>query len=387
MPSVSIGVKSAALLGSAFGQSLLNRVWTGGSPVPVRADDVTPGWLEKALGLPTGSLISVSVASQDSGTAGRALLDVQGKPGVDVPSRVFLKLTPLDLLQSVQMTFMDLGAREVLFYNALAESVPIRVPRCYSAQIDTRRGRNIMAFEDLGPTALFRDVRSAVTQAEAEAVVDGLADLHAAYWESPRFNTDLKPITFRTETVNTLGNTLRRRLMTKLPEPVRASIPDDVFEQSRIWFERADEITDFMARQPRTVTHGDPHLGNLFFEGATPGWLDWQMVMAVPGMRDVSYFCTMSVAPDMLRSIEKDLVRRYVDRLGSLGVETDFDQQWTLYRAMVAAPYGSAIAAASVNGRSQVMEIAMEGLARCVAGVQAHDSFRLLGALLDGQAG
>ena len=41
----------------------------------------------------------------------------------------------------------------------------------------------------------------------------------------------------------------------------------------------------------QTVMHGDPHVGNTFYErDGRPGFLDWQTTMIGPSTHDVVYF-------------------------------------------------------------------------------------------------
>ena len=88
-------------------------------------------------------------------------------------------------------------------------------------------------------------------------------------------------------------------------------VPPDMQQQCRILFENSAGVDAMWASQPQTVLHGDPHLGNLFFEGDEPGFLDWQVSMAGAGIRDVAYFATASVDSELLRTIERGLVERY----------------------------------------------------------------------------
>ena len=104
-----------------------------------------------------------------------------------LPDHPFVKYTPPVFSQRVLMNVMDLGTREVLFYDAVASDVPVRVPRSHAVQHDPRRGRNVMVLEDLAPTARFRDLTEPISAEEAFAAGDTLADLHAAFWDSGRF--------------------------------------------------------------------------------------------------------------------------------------------------------------------------------------------------------
>ncbi|MFT5204372.1 MAG: hypothetical protein ACI9C1_003780, partial [Candidatus Aldehydirespiratoraceae bacterium] len=215
----------------------MERFAPGGSSVPLESSGVTPRWLADVLGLPSSAISSVSVVSEDSGTAARARIAVESEPDVDVPSHLFLKLTPTNYLQRMMMQVFDLGANEVFFYQALGNHVPVRLPRCHAAMIDTRRGRNVIILEDLADTALFRDIRDPATATQAEAVIDAMADQHAAFWGTDRFATDLRSMTGRSAAANFLGDIIRKRFLGNMKGQAADIVPDAVKRQGRIFFE------------------------------------------------------------------------------------------------------------------------------------------------------
>ena len=338
------------------------------------------------MGLPAGAIGRVSVVDEHSGTAARARLAVESRADAEVPETLFVKLPPANFQQQLLSNLMDLGEREVAFYRLVGPDVPIRVPRCYGTAVDQRRGRNVILLEDLD-NATFRDVRDACSAEEVAAVVDALADLHSAFWESDRFRGDLADYKGRSEPITFLGDTFMRRFMghtlegdkTRTAEIVSA----EVRRKSRILLDRR-RVEDLWEREPQTVVHGDTHLGNLFFEGAKPGFLDWQVSRTGPGIRDVSYFIVSSTEPSLARQIEEPMVDRYVARLATKGIEVDRDHQWKLYRAVVSEFYISAVAALEMNEQTQPEDIARAGVARVGAAAEALDTFDILEELLGG---
>ena len=366
------------------GRAAVDRVVPGGTRVPLHSNGVTPRWLEAVMGLETGSIQSVRVIDEHSGTAARARVAVEAVPGTDVADHLFIKFTPHNYAQHLMMLVMGLGTREVFLYRTLGDELPVRIPHCHAAEIDAVRGRNIMVLEDLAETARFRDIREPVTALEAEAVVDAMADQHAVYWASERFAGDLSPLSTRfSPAAMAVGNVVRRRFLGNMKGEAADIVPHAIQRQGRISYERSAEIDAFWASQPQTVLHGDPHLGNLFFEGDSPGFIDWQVARAGAGVRDVAYFATASVAPDLLRTIERGLVERYVTRLDAAGIEVDLDHQWTLYQAGPTDFYGSAVAASEAGERAQEPEVTRVGVERVVAAIEAHDSFTVLESLID----
>jgi aminoglycoside/choline kinase family phosphotransferase len=375
---------SIALVGKELGRVLLDRVLPAGRTLPDRGDAITAEILERATGHLTGTIRAVRVLDEHHGTSGRVRVAIESTPDADLPETLFVKLTPRNLVQRVMMSMFELGSREVLFYAEVAEDAPLRVPRCYGAELDAGRGRNLIVLEDLSATATFRDIREPATAEEAMAVVDALADLHAAFWDSPRLAGDLAVLRARSPSAERLGNVFVKSVLGKLKGRSAEVVPADLARQSRIIFEKKAEIDAFWAGEPQTLCHGDTHFGNMFFEGDTPGFLDWQAVMVGPGIRDISYFLIASVDGTVLEPIERDLVDGYVKRLATHGVETDAERAWTLYRASASDFYTAAVVTAGTSDRMQPAEISGVGVDRVVPAMRRLGTFDLLEQIVRG---
>src|SRR5207244_7685421 len=76
---------------------------------------------------------------------------------------------------------MGLFARERFVYAELAGALPVRLPRCYYA--GEASAQQPMLLEDLRDLRMDDQV-AGLDMADAERLVDVLADLHAAFWES-----------------------------------------------------------------------------------------------------------------------------------------------------------------------------------------------------------
>ena len=86
---------------------------------------------------------------------------------------------------------------------------------------------------------------------------------------------------------------------------------------------------------PQVFSHGDPHLGNMFFEhDGTPGILDWQAWMQGPYMDDVSYSIIGNLTVEDRRKSEKDLIAGYLEALKRNGVANppSREEAWEAYR-------------------------------------------------------
>ena len=319
------------------------------------------------------------------GTAGRIHIAIESAPTASLPKTLFIKVAPSSPIQQVIMSLFELGTREVLFYSAVASDAPLRTPECHGVELDSRRGRNMILLEDLSESAAFRDIREPASAAEAGAMIDAFADFHAAFWQSPRLDGDLAPLRSRSANAERIGNFFVKSVLGKLKGRSADVVPPTMQQQSRIMFEKRAEIDAFWATEPQTLCHGDTHLGNAFFVGDTPGFLDWQAVMVGPGIRDVSYFLIASMAASSLAAIERDLVDRYVARLADHGVEVDANRTWTLYRASASDFYVSAVVTARTSDRMQPAEISDVGVDRVVAAMDRLATFDILAQIISGK--
>ena len=70
-------------------------------------------------------------------------------------------------------------------------------------------------------------------------------------------------------------------------------------------------------RAPRTVLHGDVHVGNTYFvPGQRGGVLDWQLMLHGSWVVDVGYLLTSALEPDVRARHERDLLAEYLARSG-----------------------------------------------------------------------
>ena len=88
--------------------------------------------------------------------------------------------------------------KEVKFYELIAKDCPIRTPKAHYAKV-AAGGQGTLVFEDLSllKDATFSnpwvaDDELATSVARCKNVITQLAAMHAKYWNSPRFDNDLK---------------------------------------------------------------------------------------------------------------------------------------------------------------------------------------------------
>ncbi|MEP7222122.1 MAG: phosphotransferase, partial [Novosphingobium sp.] len=88
---------------------------------------------------------------------------------------------------------------------------------------------------------------------------------------------------------------------------------------------------------PKTLLHGDPHGGNVFFErDGTAGWMDFQLYFANSYTFDVSYLIQTGLSVENRRKDEGRMLRHYLEVAGAEGMVVDsFDDAWLKYRQQV----------------------------------------------------
>ena len=130
--------------------------------------------------------------------------------------------------------------------------------------------------------------------------------------------------------------------------------------------------------EPRTVIHGDTHIGNCYLlpEGGG-GILDWQLMRIGNWGNDVAYTVMTALDVEERRKGEESLLRLYLDELHALGVDPPgWDEAWTHYRRQMV--WG--IIAWLVTPTAMYSEPLLDALIRrCVAAADDLDTFALLG--------
>jgi thiamine kinase-like enzyme len=292
---------------------------------PKNVNDLSCEWLAYALEAPVSGY---TVTEAHAGTTGRAVLDLEyGKP-TDLPSRLFVKLPPADELQQAFVTSSGMGRREARFYTTLSAEIPVRVPHCYFAVSDDVGEDYIMLLEHLEDSrCTFRNAKTRYGENYVREVLAAFARFHAAYWTSPRFDSDLAWVQ------PPVQHEIALPLMEKALKIHAASMPSVFRDMGELYLNRTDDIHRLWNRGAPTLIHGDVHDGNLFFDADGPGFLDWALVAKAPAMRDVSYFLAGVLTSADQQAWGPDMLDYYRKQLLALGAPAPSAQElWQQYQ-------------------------------------------------------
>ncbi|WP_210687311.1 phosphotransferase [Mycolicibacterium sp. GESEQ-9] len=304
--------------------SVLPRVPTRG---PWKSADVTATWLTEHLakGVQGAAVLAVAPLDGTTGTTDRQRIVVEwndaGKEA-GLPANLFLKSSPLSAKNRVMVGALDMAVNEVHFYNEAAASLKGVVPKAWFAYAGIG-ARFLIVLEDIvadggRPYAL----ADRCEIAHARGVIEAFADLHSQFWNSPRFSRDLTWA--RTWSARPGYAVLKQFYSRGRAGALKLGRPE-VTAAVRAVSQALDRHAAVYYREfeagPLTLLHGDSHLGNTFSTSdGRSGLLDWQVVWQGPGLREVSYWMTTGLEPEMRRAHERELLERYLDALRSGGV-------------------------------------------------------------------
>lgn len=306
----------------------MGRGGTGGTRarIPEQLDEIDAAWLSAAL-----SIVSpgTEVASLEHGSVVHGSL-------TKVALRCAYAANPAGLPTTlyVKGAFEDHGIpvsmlSEAAFYAVARPLVDVRAPACFAALHDDAQG--VVVLEDL--TAAGATITDPTRGWSPDAVADGLlqlAGLHARWWGAGAVPG--MPVVAGS---NALGAVLMAEGYWEacVAGPAGARLPERFVDRRTVapWIQ---SLWMLDTQPPRCFLHGDAHLGNTYVDaGGRPGFLDWGGVTAGHWAREVCYFLAGALTPDDRRTNETDLLRLYLDALGTEVHDTpSWEEAWLDYR-------------------------------------------------------
>jgi aminoglycoside/choline kinase family phosphotransferase len=310
----------------------------GNGQVPGGPGDITPEWLTGVLRegghLPEGvvSAVALEPIAADRGFTGvvsRIRPTYDGAAGA--PASLVAKLptarrespSAYRLAQGISAEaarrHFERCATEVAFYREVAPDGGCAVPRVYHAVTDPERLSIVLLLEDLS-AGTDGDGLAGCTPAQAKALLEAVAPLHARMWQRPApgwaapFVTD--PLANQQSYASRVEPFLARHGPALSPE-VRGLL-------RRLQSNYAAVLAE-LNRTPHTLMHGDLHLDNVVFfddpDTDRPAVvLDWQGVRRGPAAVDVASMLFEALNADDRREAEEWLLRHYLALLSVNGV-------------------------------------------------------------------
>jgi hypothetical protein len=237
--------------------------------------------------------------------------------------------------------------------------------------------------EDLSLRSVrFPDATTGVSVAEMRGLLSTLATLHARYWESPRFRSELSWLaTPRSGGMYPVFRALGLEL-------IRNQVETNPFKAELIapLGRRIDELWDALWRlqevldsAPVTLLHGDPHIANTYLlPDGSGGLLDWQLMVKGRWAHDVAYVMVTGLNTEDRRAHEWELLAFYLNELlrRDVHVPPTRDQARDLYRKSVA--WGLVIGWLITPPENYGETITAANIRRLVAAASDLETFELL---------
>jgi hypothetical protein len=289
-------------------------------------EEITPQWLTEALGYAVRSFTSEKVGSGQTGASYRLTLEsARGRESL------IAKVAAGD---REARSGVGVGyAAEVGFYAGLYNSVDIRTPACRYAAIAADNLCFTLLLEDLAPRT--PGVQASGCSIErARGALLNLAGLHAPRWNDASLLELQFPMTIDDAAKADGLAQVTQLAAAEFVDRYRAQLGE---EDAATLQAAAAVIGTWVLTSPRpfAMLHGDYRLDNLMF-GDDPEdvvALDWQTIGVGPPARDLAYFLGTSLAVELRREAEQELVAGYHSELQRRGVAGyNFNQCFRDYR-------------------------------------------------------
>lgn len=322
---------------------LTNPKATARDQVPTSVDAITPAWWTAVLcaEAPGAEVVSATAVSGSKGTHHRhrfALTYNEAGRNAGLPTAVFTKSLPT-LVTRMIGGFNGTARAEGRFYTQIRPSLMIEAPLGYHAGFDRQTLAGINVIEDIVATkeATFCDYTTIVTRPMAEEMIDLLAELHGATYQDPRLDQEWRWVAsfadwFRIGAQKMQTEFYSQRSLDRAAHLVPGKI---LARRADVW-PATLASTAIHDQGPRSILHSDVHIGNWYRTGRPAprmGLCDWQCLTKGHWSRDVAYMLAAALTPQDRAAWERDLLVRYLERLGArAGVTLAFDEAFDHYR-------------------------------------------------------
>ncbi len=273
--------------------------------VPVGPDDLTPGWLSEVLGTTVTKVTVTPIGTGQTGSSYRVTVEHTA----DLPNSFVAKMGAED--PEVRTRVAHGYRAEVAFYDRIAPTVDVPVPRCFASRISEDGTVFVLLLADLAPAQQGDQIAGTT----ADVVLTGataLAGLHGPRWCDPTWK-DLDVLTLPlVDESSAPGMGDLARMATDV---FLADLGDRMSAEDRETFGNVPEkIPAWLLARPErfSLLHGDYRLDNLMVApdgGVTV--VDWQTLAVGLPARDLAYWVTTSVEPEVRRSVEHQAIAAY----------------------------------------------------------------------------
>ncbi len=362
-------------------------------PLPENPADITLEWMQRALTLEGNSDVSpikqltAQPIGEDVGLMGRLLrCHLAYDEGQSFgPRSVIVKLASSDPNSLRINRRLRLYQREHAFYCRLASHVPIRSPYLFYGDLDQSGQRFVLVLEDLSSMATADQVQGA-TASQALTAIRMIARMHGRFWN----RVDRPPLSgFYDNTRPKVRPLAQLFYLAHLPAMLNNFghlFSEPMRKLAESFGVRLADYVEDIAAGPRTFTHSDFRVDNMFF-GADDqdndefAVVDWQASGLGSGLYDVAYFMGCSVPTEIRRQIEHAALEEYYRIILDMGAqEFSLADCWQLYRKnMLAILFAAVIAGGGLDfGSERRLRLFEQSARRSLTAIEDLDAAEFL---------
>ncbi len=331
--------------------------------IPARSKDISADWLNQVLhssGFLTDT--DITVLRHEPWGVGEGFVSDMARLTVtydrkahELPTTMIVKLpTSYESAREVALQF-NIYEKEIRFYSEVAPRSPIRTPGLIYGEVDSENQRYVLILEDCSRYEQVDQV-TGLDNDQTKLVALKLADFHARWWDAEdlfSFSWMPKP---RGAEAMALIDTFRFCWDASVQiEDFLKALPEGGREVGLKIYKHYPWLIESVPDKDVTITHLDFRADNLFFDRATEDdpviVFDWGGACISRGVADLAYLLGGSVATDLRRTVEKDVVRLYYERLVERGVSGySFEECQTDYlKGLLFLTFIGVLAVASVD--------------------------------------
>lgn len=354
--------------------------------IPTQIADIDADWLGAVMFDDPSAVTAVDVErfGQGVGILGElARLRPTYADGASGPETLIAKCQSPAPENQFLAQAMGFYTREVSFYREVAAELSIRVPHAHHAACGDDGLPFVLLLEDIAG-ARCPDQIAGITAEDADKILGVVAELHAAFWDSPRLDEMawLPPMN-NPMYQGGLGMALERlpAFTERFADRIGGQMMDAIDTACHHYVELLHHVAD---RDHLTFTHTDCRAENYLFGGSAGDdavtMIDFQLSTRHFGPWDVANLLAGSLLEDDRRAHETALVERYHAALVERGVAGySLDQCWDDYRMSLMQMCTAVVIVSDLQGGNERGDELMENLLLrpIMAGID-HDVHELL---------
>jgi hypothetical protein len=324
--------EAGILIASHYGDRLL-------PVIPEKPSDIDAAWLAEVLQVDSSDVLNISVRSAEAESGLVSLIcfvEIISKQGSGLPEKLVVKLAPSFEAARELVKAFNLFAREAQFYENIAPKLTIRTPGFLHCDYD-ESGIGVLVLEDCSHLrSLDQTVEQPTTLEELKWLVDMLANMAISSWNAPWLDTETELLSVDHPVSKAYFGGCQDGYSTLLESEFMEWAPEGFMPLAE---RLASDFVSLVEAQPvdkRSLCHLDVRLANIFLDdGADDPVIlyDWQSMYPGRTAQDLGYLISSCYSADFRRTHERDLVKRYHQKLVEAGIsDYSFDEAWFDYR-------------------------------------------------------